>query len=112
GIRISDSIQNIDKLLTKELELNIFRIIQESITNIIKHANATEASLSIMKDNKSLLITIWDNGIGISKERKDGLGLTGIDERIKLYRGELVIESVQPKGTLILISLPISKIKL
>lgn len=101
------NIENIDNILSKELEMNLFRIIQECTSNIIKHSEAAEASLNIIRDNKTLTITIWDNGKGISKNRTEGLGLKGINERIRLYKGALVIESVPSKGTLIAISLPI-----
>jgi len=101
------NIENIDNILSKELELNLFRIIQECTSNILKHSIATEASLNILKDNRTLIITVWDNGKGISRDRIDGLGLTGIAERVKLYNGELVIESAQSKGTVIILSLPI-----
>lgn len=106
-IEFSESLQNIDNLLSKELEINIFRIIQECINNILKHSIASKASLSLIKDNKTLLISIWDNGKGIPIDRKDGIGLSGIRERVKLFKGELLIEKTQPKGTLIVITLPI-----
>ena len=105
-IKFKLNIQNIDKILSKELEINLFRIIQECANNILKHSGATEASLTIIKDHKTLMVSVWDNGKGISKNRIDGLGLTGIGERVKLYKGELVIESLPSKGTLIVISLP------
>lgn len=110
-IEFSDSIHSIDNLLKKELEINIFRIVQECINNIIKHSSATKASFSLIKDNKTLLITIWDNGKGIPKNRKDGIGLSGIAERLKLYNGELHIEAVQSNGTLLVITLPILKLE-
>ncbi|HMS33880.1 MAG TPA: two-component regulator propeller domain-containing protein [Ignavibacteria bacterium] len=106
-IEFTCNTESIDNILSKELEMNLFRIIQECTSNIIKHSGAAEASLNIIKDNKTLTVTIWDNGKGISKNRTEGLGLKGISERIRLYNGELVIESVPAKGTLIAISLPI-----
>lgn len=106
-IKFTCNIEPIDNILSKELELNLFRIIQECTSNILKHSKATEASLNILNDIRTLIITVWDNGKGISRDRIDGLGLTGIAERIKLYNGELVIESAQTKGTVIVITLPI-----
>lgn len=105
-ISFTENIENIDDIQPPELRINIFRIIQECCNNIIKHSGATEASLNILKDNKTLTITVWDNGKGISKNRIDGLGLSGIEERVKLYKGELVIESAGTKGTIIVISIP------
>lgn len=111
GIKFIESISNIDKLLSKELEINVFRIIQECSNNILKHSNASEASITILRDNKTLLITIWDNGKGISKEKTHGMGLTGIKERVKLYNGNIVIESTPEKGTILVISLPFNNKK-
>ncbi len=105
-IKFTCNADNIDNILPGELEINIFRIIQECANNILKHSGADEATLNVIKDFKTITITIWDNGKGIPKNRMDGLGLTGIEERVKLYKGELVIESSPNKGTLIAISLP------
>lgn len=106
-IRYSQSIQNIDGVLPRELEINLYRIFQECFNNIIKHSNATKSSVSIIRDHKTVLITIWDNGVGIPKNKTEGLGLSGISERVKLYKGELVVESDKNRGTLIVITLPI-----
>jgi signal transduction histidine kinase len=110
-IKFTCNIENIDGILSKELEINIFRIVQECSNNIIKHSGADEATLNIIKDAKTLTMTVWDNGKGISKGRIDGIGLAGIAERVKLYKGELVIESVPSNGTIIVISLPYKNLK-
>lgn len=77
----------------------------------MKHSEAKNASLTIKKDNKNLLISIYDDGKGISEQRAEGIGLTEIKERIKLYKGEFVIGNAQPSGTLITITLPITNFR-
>jgi signal transduction histidine kinase len=107
-MKVLHTIDNIDKLLSPELEINVFRIIQECYTNIIKHSEATESELKILKTDKSITVIISDNGKGFSKSQQHGLGMREITERIKLYNGVLNIESEPGKGTIIHITLPIN----
>lgn len=103
----TESIDNIDDMLSKELEINIYRIIQECINNIFKHSGATEANLKITKENELVKLIITDNGKGISNEDKKGFGMKGLNERIKLYNGNLIIDSGPGKGMRLIISFPV-----
>jgi len=105
-IKFSVSVDDIDGTLSTELEINIFRIIQECFNNILKHSQATEAVMNVSRQNDKIAVLIADNGIGFSNEKKDGLGLKGISERLKLYNGNLKIESDNVRGTRIEIYLP------
>lgn len=106
---------NVDEILSKESEINLFRVIQESITNIIKHSMATEATLRVSKLEDYLLIVIIDNGKGFdvnSKEfieAKHGFGIEGILERVKFMNGEIKVESEINKGTTLRFKIPIKK---
>ncbi|MBL8006480.1 MAG: hypothetical protein JNJ56_03035 [Ignavibacteria bacterium] len=106
------SLDNIDSIFSKELEMNIFRIIQECFNNIIKHSEATESELIITKRDNILEIYISDNGKGFPKKVKYGMGMTNIEERVKLYNGQLKIDSQEGKGTRMNIVLPIDKSKI
>lgn len=93
--------------------LSIFRIIQEALNNIGKHANATTAKINIEMNRKNIFIDIIDDGIGFdlqkvnSQYREDGgLGLLNIEERVKLLNGDIVIKSKINKGTLIKVDIP------
>lgn len=100
----------IDRILTEENEVYLFRIIQECINNIIKHSSATEARINISRKEDSVSITISDNGKGFSmsrNENKSSMGLTGISERVKMLKGTLYIESEEGKGTLVKVLIPI-----
>jgi len=88
----------------------LFRVLQESITNVARHAQASEVNACLKIRNDELLITINDNGKGFvinSIERKKTLGILGIKERIELLNGEFRIDSVSGVGTTIKIKVPV-----
>lgn len=96
--------------LDKELSLSLFRISQELLTNVIKHSNATAIKYFFGKNSNNLIMSISDNGIGIDKNElahKNSFGLIGIRERVRLYNGELIIDSEKGKGTTVTITIPI-----
>ena len=92
------------------LEISIFRVIQELVTNIIKHAQATEATISITQHDDMLSIIIEDNGKGFDVRKsksKNGMGLSSIEKRIEHLEGNFEVDSTPEKGTNILIDIPI-----
>lgn len=101
----------LENRLENSLELTIFRIVQELITNIIKHANATEATIHITNHDDSLNIMVEDNGIGFSPSQitktKKGMGISSIDKRVEHLNGNMTIESEPNKGTTIIIDIPL-----
>ena len=89
---------------TKEINLGLFRIYQENLTNILRHAKATNISVEIIKSKDNLLMKITDNGVGYEIDKVDTLnhhGLLGIRERALAIGGEFTIDSVIGKGTTI-----------
>lgn len=93
--------------LPEHYKLNIYRIIQESTQNIIKHANATYVSISLLLDSE-ISILIQDNGIGFdTKKKQNGIGLQNIKDRLQSINGTLYIDSQLKKGTTININIPI-----
>ncbi|MEW4922789.1 ATP-binding protein [Algibacter sp. 2305UL17-15] len=101
----------LENRLENSLELTIFRIIQELITNVIKHAEATEATIHLTNHEDSLNIMIEDNGKGFNPSqittKNKGMGISSIDKRVEHLNGTLTIESEHKKGTTIIIDLPI-----
>lgn len=93
-------------------ELYLYRIVQELISNIIKHAKATEVivQLNIQKDRVN--ITVEDNGIGFNPHNSagDGIGLKTIKSRISILNGEISIDSFENKGCSIMIDIPREKV--
>jgi signal transduction histidine kinase len=108
---IFGNIDNIDNLLSTEKEVNLFRIVQESLSNIIKHADANSAKVTLFTIKKIINIIIQDNGIGFDYVEKyndtKSLGLKTIKERVKFLKGTLKIVSTKNGGTTFKIKFPI-----
>ncbi|MDO9194757.1 MAG: ATP-binding protein, partial [Undibacterium sp.] len=89
----------------------IFRIVQESLTNVVRHAAASEVQIEFQRDESILSFKISDNGRGIEKEdmqKSRSFGLVGMRERVKAMQGELTITSMIGEGTNLEIRLPLS----
>ncbi|WP_108805545.1 MULTISPECIES: sensor histidine kinase [unclassified Aquimarina] len=98
-------------VLEQEKEISIYRIIQELVNNIIKHANATEAIVQINNHNNRLYITVEDNGKGFDLDTKSyGIGLQNIKSRVSFLNADLEISSCD-QGTSIHINLDLDKTK-
>jgi len=107
GLQFTARIDKVDSLLPAESEINLYRIIQESINNIIKHSRATEASVTVACRGQSIEIAIQDNGCGFTpgvtqpnqSPSGGGMGLAGISERARILGSAPVIESAPGRGT-------------
>ncbi|MGD2244935.1 MAG: PAS domain S-box protein [Candidatus Aminicenantes bacterium] len=96
--------------LDQERSTAIFRIFQETLTNIARHANATKVRVNLVKKGRKLELTIKDNGKGITEEKisdPKSLGLIGIQERVHFFGGDIVIKGIRNKGTTITASIPL-----
>ncbi|WP_299437884.1 sensor histidine kinase [uncultured Aquimarina sp.] len=110
GLKIEVQDYGLDERLDNTLEISIFRMIQELITNTIKHANASEVNISLTNHDSLLNIIIEDNGKGFNAKilpEKDGMGLKNIEKRIEHMEGTFEIDSTIGKGTNIIINIPI-----
>jgi two-component system sensor histidine kinase UhpB len=88
--------------LDPDLATAIFRISQEALTNVVRHANATRVNISLKAEDGGLVLTIKDNGNGIKEERvwdATSLGIMGMRERARRFRGELLISGTPQRGT-------------
>jgi PAS domain S-box-containing protein len=94
--------------LQENFKLTLFRIIQEQVTNILKHSKATKASISLYRSKTQIYLHIKDNGIGFDTTKKgNGIGLANINSRAALYKGKINISSAKSKGTLLEIQFPV-----
>ncbi|NRR92440.1 sensor histidine kinase [Winogradskyella undariae] len=98
--------EEIDQL-PELLLADAYRIVQELINNILKHAEATHADVQLTKHEDHLNIVINDNGKGFKKNKKQGIGLRNIKERLHKVEGDLDIDSSPGNGTSITINIPI-----
>lgn len=100
-----------EKRLEASIELTLFRIIQELITNAIKHGQANEIDIHLTAHENHINIMVEDDGIGFNPNQvtknNPGMGLSSIDKRIALLDGKMMIESGKDSGTTIIINLPI-----
>ncbi len=102
--------ETVDGVVAKDLEINIYRILQESFNNASKHAHASKINLTILRKTESLDIAFQDNGIGYDQNvRLNGQGILGIKERVALLKGILRITSDAATGTLLFITIPVLK---
>jgi signal transduction histidine kinase/ligand-binding sensor domain-containing protein len=108
NLEINSQIDNIDGILPPEMEINLYRILQESLNNIIKHSKANEAAVTIKKAEKRIKIEIKDNGQGFDTSKRagesesgTGFGLTGMSERARILGTVLNVESAMGNGTTI-----------
>jgi signal transduction histidine kinase len=103
-------VDDIDKYFTETASLNFYRLIQECLTNIVKHAQAKSVTVSIKKEMKSVITLIADNGKGFDladSKKQNTLGLKTIFERIKILDGKLSIDSQLNSGTNFILTIPI-----
>ncbi len=108
---ISAEIDNIDNIFSKEDEINIYRIIQESLSNILKHGQAEAGKVSVKKLRNNIIISIRDNGVGFDFGEKyqdvKSLGLKTLLERTKFLNGQMKVSSKKESGTVLEFQFPI-----
>ena len=103
-----------DTRLPAEIELAVYRVIQESLANVVRHANAEHVTVSLSLSNDELIVEIRDDGIGFDEEAsrsaaaRGHLGLVGIRERVHHAGGELQVMSRQAEGTNVRIAIPVA----
>jgi PAS domain S-box-containing protein len=114
GIRVSLTAFSEVEELIGERRTVLFRIAQEALTNIARHAQASETEVSIQKLGGAIRMTIKDDGKGFSTERlvhakkRKRLGLLGMSERLEMVDGRFTVESVPGKGTTIIAQIPLA----
>ncbi len=113
AVEFSADIDRLDGVFSKESEIHLYRIVQESLNNIIKHSGAERASVLIKRDGRGLHVRIEDNGRGFNPAADDageadsqrGFGLVGISERAHMLGGEYAIHSTPGAGTVVTLRL-------
>jgi len=99
-----------EERLPPEVETTLYRIVQEALTNVVKHARARRVSILLMRREGTAMAVIDDDGEGFDPEavQEDGLGLLGIRERVELLEGRLKVESWPGSGTTLAVEVPLS----
>jgi signal transduction histidine kinase len=119
SLQISFQAVGIKKRLPAETEIAIYRVCQEALNNIIKHANARTASLRLVYSHPMIILTIRDDGHGLSKQAtfsyrsgSSGLGLLGMRERIASVGGTLEFSSQKGDNTTVRATIPLQEVVL
>ena len=102
GIKCELTLGFDDVLLDRDLSTAIFRIFQETLTNVARHANATSVKISLKEEPGKLVLEVTDNGKGITEKQisdPKSFGLIGMRERVRIFKGEVKISGIGGEGT-------------
>jgi signal transduction histidine kinase len=116
GISFRCEIEELDKRLPVEIETAVFRVVQEALTNVVRHARAETVLIQMAREGARLAIEVEDDGRGFDpasvatpESSGRGLGLLGIRERVELLGGQVTIDSAPGQGTRLAVSVPLPK---
>lgn len=116
GIRVDIQTFGRDNSLAPDVAAVLYRLVQEGLTNVLKHASASKVSIVLEKKPEGLALVLEDDGIGFDPEnvgritsggRTSGLGLSGMKERVALLGGTIAVESTPGKGSTIFVQIPL-----
>ena len=113
GVRARVTVDENVGRLEPEVEIAVYRIVQEALHNVAKHAQAKSVSVNVTRELGSLRLVVEDDGVGVaeksSNSRGHSFGLAGIKERVNSMRGEMALSSSQGAGTRLEVSVPLGR---
>ena len=107
GVQLELNLPDKMPTLSAAVEVAAFRIMQTSLDNVVKHAQATRCQLSLAADGGVLKIDLLDDGKGIAPNYKAGVGLTSMRERAEELGGTFAITAANPRGTHLSVAIPL-----
>jgi signal transduction histidine kinase len=111
SIRATFGYDLVDKVLSDDLKLNIYRIVQELVNNVVKHAEADQIKISIIGEQDNLCIQVSDDGKGFdSDQSRKGIGISNMMNRVESFNGEFRIESNVGEGTKVSVRIPYASV--
>lgn len=121
GVRVDIQTVGRDHALPADVAAVLYRLVQEGLTNVLKHACASKVSIVLEKQSEGLVLVIEDDGVGFDAEnigrlaagggRTSGLGLSGMKERVALLGGTIAVESAPGKGSTIFVRIPLEAVE-
>jgi signal transduction histidine kinase len=110
-LAVNLQIEGLETEVEQNIQVTLYRIIQECINNTVKHSGADKIDISVRQSDKKITTEIKDNGKGFNplkiSENKDGIGLQNMKARIKMLKGKMRIDSAADRGTQVFIEIPI-----
>jgi PAS domain S-box-containing protein len=110
SVEFTARLEPVDDVFSSEAAMNVYRIVQESLNNILKHARAGHANVFLERDIHEVCLRVEDDGAGFAAGKspgKNGLGLKNITERVRMLGGKLDIQSAPGQGTRIEVRIPV-----
>jgi signal transduction histidine kinase len=109
-IRITLHLEELPADSSSDLKLCLFRVAQESLSNMVKHSRSAEASVELTYANDTIVLKVRDLGVGMNSSTSTrGIGLSTMRERLRMFGGELFVESVPGKGTTVIAQVRLEK---
>jgi signal transduction histidine kinase len=106
GIDVRVSAEEVDESLPDPLRTCVYRVVQEALQNVSKHSHATHARVEVRQTGETLVLRVEDDGQGFDPKRSRGMGLLGMEERVRQLGGRLDVASAAGRGTAINVTLP------
>ncbi len=108
GIEPEIVVEEVDALLPEDAWIGVYRVLQEALGNVVRHAEATSAIVALRREGDALVLRVEDDGRGIPPDAEPGLGTASLRERARLLGGALTITSSPEEGTRLILRVPIS----
>jgi signal transduction histidine kinase len=108
-VKVKVVAENVPESLDDPIRTSIYRVVQEALHNVSSHSQARHATVTVRRLADSLNLTVEDDGVGFDPARTRGLGLLGMEERVKRLGGRLDIQSQPGKGTVLRVELPVTQ---
>ena len=102
--------EGLNERIDNNIEIVLYRIIQECVNNVIKHSRANQLDISLIKDGDGISVSIEDNGKGFNTKdttKFEGIGLKNIASRIEFLKGTVEFDSAEGRGTMVSIHVPV-----
>src|SRR5690606_11673462 len=110
-IKVNLYTEGLHQRIDEKTESVLYRIVQECVNNVIKHASASQLDISIIREETDLTLTIEDNGKGFDSTDKsnfDGIGIRNIQSRVDYLKGSVEWDTAPGKGTVVMVHVPLS----
>ena len=107
GIDVRVIAGEVDEALPDAIRTCVYRVVQEALQNVSRHSGASHATVNVQQTDNALTLSIEDDGSGFDPQRTRGMGLLGMEERVRQLGGRLEVQSAPGKNTVVKVSLPV-----